>query len=97
MPENACQLIQLRLRLSSGGRSRRYPAYVCVGLPESHTTMVRNSTWKHALLSQLFCLGVPAKNGGNHLILVVSATGDEELVIAGGNATAGPLAAQLDH
>lgn len=91
------KLQSLKQLLSSGGCSRRYPAYMCVGLPESHTTMVRYSTWKHALLSQLFCVRVPAKNGSNHLILVVSATSDEELVITSSNATAGPLAAQLDY
>lgn len=70
---------------------------MCVGFPESHTTMVRYSTWKHTLLSQLVFHWVPAENSSYHFVLVITTTSNEELVIAGGNATAGPLTTQLDY
>ena len=65
------------------GQAGCYPPYVSVGLPQGHAAVVRDSAGKHALLGQLLSLRVPAQHRGNDLIFVVSASGNEELVVTG--------------
>lgn len=73
------------------------PADVCVGLPEGNTPMVRHSPRQDALFSQLLGLRVPAQHCRNHFVLFISAAGDEQLVVARRDPTAGPLVGELSH
>lgn len=74
-----------------------YPAYVCVGLPQGHAAMMRDSTWQDTLLGQPSCLRVPAQYCGDDFVFVISAAGNEELVVTGCYSTAGSLAGQCSH
>lgn len=70
---------------------------VSVRLPEGNAAVVRHPPRQHTLLCQLLSFRVPAEHCCNDFVLFISAAGDEQLVVARRNATAGPLVGELSH
>lgn len=68
-----------------------------VRLPEGNAAVVRHPPGQDTLLCQLLSFRVPAEHCRNDFVLFISAAGDEELVVAGRNATAGSLVSELSH
>lgn len=77
--------------------SRHDPPNVGVRLPDGDTAVVRHPPGQDALLRQFLSLGVPAQHRGDDLVLLVPPPSDVEPVVAGRDAAAGPLVAELGH
>lgn len=68
-----------------------------VGLPEGNAAVVRHPPRQDTLFCQLLSFRVPAEHCRNDFVLFVSAAGDEQLVVARRNPTAGSLVGELSH
>lgn len=68
-----------------------------VGLPEGHAAVVRHPPGQDTLFCQLLSFRVPAEHCRNDFVLLIPAAGDEQLVVARRDATAGSLVGELSH
>ena len=73
------------------------PPDVGVRLPDGDAAVVGHSPGQDAFLRQFLGLGVPAQHRGDDLVLLVPPPSDVEPVVAGRDAAAGPLVAELGH